>query len=58
VAQGWLRYADDVLGVEGFGASAPGGEMLEKYGFTVENVCKRAKALLAQDRLKREIIPS
>jgi transketolase len=46
VAQGWLRYANDMLGVERFGASAPGGEMLENYGFTVDNVCKRAKALL------------
>jgi transketolase len=46
VAQGWLRYADDMLGVEGFGASAPGGEMLKNYGFTLDNVCKRAKALL------------
>jgi transketolase len=46
VAQGWLRYANGMLGVERFGASAPGAEMLENYGFTVENVCKRAKALL------------
>ena len=36
-----------MLGVEGFGASAPGGEMLKNYGFTVDNVCQRAKALLA-----------
>lgn len=49
VAQGWLRYADDMLGVERFGASAPGGEMLERYGFTVGNVCKRAIALLLAD---------
>jgi transketolase len=47
VAQGWLRYANDMLGVERFGASAPGSEMLERYGFTVDNVCRRAKALLA-----------
>ena len=47
VAQGWLRYANAMLGVDRFGASAPGGEMLENYDFTVENVCKRAKALLA-----------
>jgi transketolase len=46
VSQGWPRYANDMLGVERFGASAPGGEMLEKYGFTVDNVCKRAEALL------------
>jgi len=46
VAQGWLRYADDVLAVERFGASAPGPEMLEKFGFTAGNVCARALALL------------
>jgi transketolase len=53
VAQGWLRYANDMLGVERFGASAPGAELLERYGFTVDNVCKRAKALL--DRTGRSI---
>jgi transketolase len=47
VAQGWLRYADDVVSVERFGASAPGGEILSNYGFTVDNVCRRARALLA-----------
>jgi transketolase len=50
VAQGWLRYADDVLGVERFGAAAPGGEMLEQNGFTVDNVSKRAKALLSREK--------
>ncbi|MGN6314008.1 MAG: transketolase [Rhodanobacteraceae bacterium] len=47
--QGWERWVGqrgDVLGVERFGASAPGGEMLKQYGFTVENVVARAKALL------------
>jgi transketolase len=46
VGQGWLRYADDVLAVERFGASAPGPEMLDKFGFTASNVCTRALALL------------
>jgi transketolase len=48
--QGWERWVGqrgDVLGVERFGASAPGGEMLKQYGFTVENVVARAKALLS-----------
>jgi transketolase len=48
--QGWHRWVGqrgDVLGVERFGASAPGGEMLKQYGFTVENVVARAKALLS-----------
>ncbi len=47
--QGWHRYVGDggdMIGVERFGASAPGEEVLEKYGFTVDNVCARAKALL------------
>ena len=47
--QGWHRYVGDhggVLGVERFGASAPGATVMREYGFTVDNVCKRAKALL------------
>ncbi len=47
--QGWHRYVGDggdVLGIDRFGASAPGDTVLREYGFTVENVCARAKALL------------
>jgi transketolase len=47
--QGWHRYVGDrggMLGVERFGASAPGDAMLREYGFTVENVCRRARAIL------------
>ena len=47
--QGWCRYvgdAGDVIGVTTFGASAPGATNLEKYGFTVDNVVARARALL------------
>ncbi len=46
---GWERYVGDsgeVLGVEGFGASAPCQELAKTYGFTVENVVSRSKALL------------
>lgn len=49
VSQGWHRYVGDrgdVLGVERFGASAPGEVMMREYGFTVEDVCRRARALL------------
>jgi len=48
--QGWHRYvgdAGDVLGIDRFGASAPGETVLREYGFTVDNVYARAKALLA-----------
>ncbi len=49
--QGWHRYvgdAGDVLGVDTFGASAPGGTVLREYGFSVENVIQRALALLGR----------
>jgi transketolase len=47
--QGWHRYVGDggdILGVERFGASAPGPVVMEKLGFTVDNVVRRAVALL------------
>jgi transketolase len=47
--QGWHRYVGDggdVLGVERFGASAPGAIVMREYGFNVDNVTKRALALL------------
>jgi transketolase len=47
--QGWDRYVGprgDVLCVERFGASAPAEALLREFGFTVENVCRRAMALL------------
>ncbi len=49
VAQGWHRYVGatgDVISVERFGASAPAEVLLREYGFTVDNVCARARALL------------
>ena len=49
VAQGWHRYVGergDVLSVDRFGASAPADVVLREYGFTSDNVCARAMALL------------
>ena len=48
-SQGWHRYAGSaglVLGVDDFGASAPGEVVLREYGFTVDNVCRLALRLL------------
>jgi transketolase len=42
---GWERYASSVIGIDRYGASAPGKVIFEKLGFTVENVVKRAKDL-------------
>jgi transketolase len=47
---GWDRYADASVGLDTFGASAPGAVALEKFGFTVEHVVERAQALLSAPR--------
>jgi transketolase len=44
---GWSRFADASIGIDRFGASAPGGVNMEKFGFTTEHVVERAKELLA-----------
>ena len=49
VSLGWDRYADDVVAIDHFGASAPGGVALAEFGYTPENVVARARALLAVD---------
>lgn len=49
---GWQKYAGPdgvIMGIDKFGASAPGGVMMEKYGFTAANVVKQAKHLLKED---------
>jgi transketolase len=46
IAMGWERYADDVVSIERFGASAPGGTLLEKFGFTPANVADHVRRLL------------
>ncbi len=45
----YYRYADDVLGMESFGASAPAGELFEKFGFTIQNITKRACELVGAE---------
>ena len=41
-----LNRNDKVLGIESFGESAPGNQLLEHFGFTVSNVVKMAKSLI------------
>jgi len=43
----WVGDRGDVLGIDRFGASAPGTTVLEKLGFTTEGIVSRARALLA-----------
>lgn len=49
VTLGWSRYTgseDNVIGINKFGASAPGGTVMKEYGFTAENVATKVKSLL------------
>lgn len=49
IAQGWDKYVGDqgdIISREDFGASAPAPILFKEFGFTVENICKRALALL------------
>lgn len=49
VPYGWGRYTgneNNVIGITTFGASAPGDVLMEKYGFTVENVVAKVKEVL------------
>jgi transketolase len=51
VALGWKQWvgdAGDSISIEHFGASAPGATVLEKFGYTVDNVVARALALHAR----------
>ena len=43
---GWERWSDDSIGIDRFGASAPGELVLEKLGINVDHVVERAHVLL------------
>ena len=50
VTFGWHRWADDVIGIDRFGASAPGDLVLDKLGINVDNVVARATALVQDEQ--------
>ncbi len=48
---GWHKYVTDegdIIGMTSFGESAPAEELFKLFGFTVDNVVQRAKALLGR----------
>lgn len=58
VSQGWDRYIgtqSGMISVERFGASAPAEVLLREYGFTVDNVCARARELLSSNVKKTSV---
>jgi transketolase len=49
ISMGWERYAGNgnpIISIDHFGASAPGGTVMEKFGFTVDNVVDKALEVL------------
>jgi transketolase len=51
VSLGWRSYVGpkiEVIGVDTFGASAPGPVVMEHYGFSVDNICSRVHHLLLE----------
>lgn len=48
VTFGWAKYADDSIGIDRFGASAPGSVVMDKLGINLANVVARATALAQQ----------
>ncbi len=46
---GWERWADAVIGIDTFGASAPGPELMEHYGITAEAMADVAASFFGDD---------
>jgi len=47
IAMGWSKYVDASVSIDRFGASAPGGEVLEKLGITPDHAANKVRELLA-----------
>jgi transketolase len=46
VSMGWSRWVDESISIERFGASAPGTEVLERFGFSADGIAERLRALV------------
>ncbi|WP_104757793.1 transketolase [Helicobacter salomonis] len=44
----WGRFTHEVLGMESFGKSAPGGVLFDHFGFSAQNIAKRACTLVEE----------
>jgi transketolase len=42
----WYKFADEVVGMDTFGASAPANKLFEKFGFTTENIVAKVESLV------------
>ncbi len=55
-SMGWWKYVGrhgDVIGIDHFGASAPGPLVMEKFGFTAANIVSHAKVIIERARAEK-----
>lgn len=53
VEQGWERYVGDsggIIGINRFGASAPGNVVMKEYGFSVDNIVNKASEIVKKQK--------
>ena len=56
ISQGWHRFIGEngvAIAIDRFGASAPGGVNMTKFGFTADNVCSKVLGLLGKALIRR-----
>jgi transketolase len=56
---GWERWAGDegtIIGIDHYGASAPGGEIMKNFGFTVEHVTSAALCLMGREEECKKLL--
>jgi transketolase len=49
----WVGHLGGVVGIDRYGASAPGGQLLAKFGFTPDNVVEHALAVLHREHIEK-----
>jgi transketolase len=49
----WVGHLGGVVGIDRYGASAAGGQLLQKFGFTPDNVVEHALAVLHREHVEK-----
>jgi transketolase len=49
----WVGHLGGVVGIDRYGASAPGGQLLQRFGFTPDNVVEQALAVLHREHAQK-----
>jgi transketolase len=49
----WVGHLGGVVGIDRFGASAPGGQLLQRFGFTPDNVVEQALGVLHREHVEK-----